>query len=130
MLDSKQIKQLFLLYNYKIERENDRYLVFSYSNPYDAIEIVPILTTMDKQEIERIQREFQEAGFAVKINSCNTIEDIENYLFNLFFHVEASNNRNRQKYINYVDKIMEPYNRKIKQVSNAKLKKYEYIVLP
>ena len=126
MLDSKQVKQLFLLYNYKIERENNRYLVFSYSNPYDAIEIVPILE-MDKQEIERIQREFQEAGFAVKINICNTIEDIENYLFNLFFHVEASNYRNRQKYINYVDKIMEPYNRKIKQVSNAKLKKYEYI---
>lgn len=126
MLNSQQVKKLFILYNYKIERENDKYLVFSYSNPYDAIEIVPILA-MDKQEIESIQREFQEAGFAVKINCCTTIEDIENYLFNLFFHVEASNNRNRQKYINYVDKIMEPYNRKIKQVPNAKLKEYEYI---
>ena len=77
---------------------------------------------MDRQEIEKIKCEFQEAGFAVKVNNCNKIEDIENYLFNLFFHVEASNKRNCQKYINYVDKIMEPYNRKIKQEPNATLK--------
>lgn len=126
MLDIEQVKKLFLLYNYKIERLEKEYLVFSYSNPYDAVEVVPILG-LEKQEIERIQSEFQEAGYAVKINNCKNIEEIENYLFNLFFHVEASNKRNRQKYNNYVDKIMEPYNRRIKQVSSAKLKKYEYI---
>ncbi|WP_455253489.1 hypothetical protein [Prevotella melaninogenica] len=126
MLDVEQVKKLFLLYNYKIERLEKEYLVFSYSNPYDAVEIVPILG-MEKQEIERIQSEFQEAGYAVKVNNCKNIEEIENYLFNLFFHVEASNKRNRQKYSNYVDKIMEPYNRRIKQVPSAELKKYEYI---
>lgn len=84
MLDIEQVKKLFLLYNYKIERLEKEYLVFSYSNPYDAVEVVPILG-LEKQEIERIQSEFQEAGYAVKINNCKNIEEIENYLFNLFF---------------------------------------------
>jgi len=78
MLDIEQVKKLFLLYNYKIERLEKEYLVFSYSNPYDAVEVVPILG-LEKQEIERIQSEFQEAGYAVKINNCKNIEEIPQF---------------------------------------------------
>lgn len=113
---------LFSRYGYKIEEDDDKYIIFSlHTGMYPAIEIVPFRND-STNEIKEKKESYAQCGYAVKVSQGTTIEEIENYLFNGFFHVETTNKRIHQKYESYTDSLMEIYE---KNHTN-----YKYIDIP
>ena len=101
-IDRDKLIELFSQYGYKTEEENrGKFIVFSLqTGMYPAIEIVPYRNDIES-EIKDIKDSYSKSGYAVKISQGTTISEIENYLFNGFFHVEMTNKRIIQKYIDY-----------------------------
>lgn len=125
-MDSEELKKLFTLYNYKLEQETEDYIVFSYSNPYPAVEIVPVKDDQNLNFDEVIQ-EYKDAGYGVKLNNeIRTISEMDDYLYDLFFHVNHANQRSLQRYKEYTKKVMNLYNNN-NDHKNTELKKYQYI---
>ncbi len=123
-MDSTDLRNLFELYNYKLEDENDKCIVFSYSNPYPAVEIVP-LKKMTSEDKKHYKDSYSRAGYAANIREVDNIQSMKTYLFELFFHIEAANDRNIAKYNDYVRKVMAPYQSKRGGVNG--LRSYQYI---
>lgn len=115
--------ELFSKYGYKVEEEiDDKFIVFSLqTGMYPAIEIVPYRNDI-KEEIEQTKSAYSKCGYAVKISQGTTIAEIEDYLFNGFFHVEMTNKRIIQKYNNYANTLMEIYDKDYTA--------YQYINIP
>lgn len=118
-----KIKELFEQYGYQLDRVPDsRILVFSLkSSMYPAVEIVPV-KDIDNDQLNTLQREYSNYGFAVNICNKNDIDEIENYLFDRFFNIEASNKRIIQLYEDYTEELMSLYDKKKED--------YRYIPIP
>lgn len=122
-MDSRKLIELFSRYGYGIEDEKaGKYIIFSLNTGmYPAIEIVPYRKDIS-EEINSLKKEYSQSGYAVKISQGNTLEEIENYLFNGFFHVEISNKRIEQKYKDYANTLMDIYDKDYND--------YQYINIP
>lgn len=122
-IDRDKLIELFSQYGYKTEEENrGKFIVFSLqTGMYPAIEIVPYRNDIES-EIKDIKDSYSKSGYAVKISQGTTISEIENYLFNGFFHVEMTNKRIIQKYIDYANTLMEIYDKDYTA--------YQYINIP
>jgi hypothetical protein len=122
-IDRDKLIELFSKYGYKTEEEDKgNFIVFSLqTGMYPAIEIVPYRNDIEP-EIKEIKENYSKSGYAVKITQGTTISEIENYLFNGFFHVEMTNKRITQKYIDYANTLMEIYDKDYTA--------YQYINIP
>lgn len=102
---------LFERYGYhKDDLSTDLCLIFTLSTGmYPAAEILPISDNITEDEVSRIKRSYSESGYAVRSLKSHDIKTIEDYLFTGFFHVKAANLRLRNKYDEYVARVMKPY---------------------
>lgn len=105
-----ELVDLFSKYGYLLEEEEkDKYVIFSLgTGMYPAVEIVPFNNDVI-EELQEIKELYAKSGYAVKICIGSTLQEIENYLFNGFFHVQVANSRIKQKYENYANALMEIY---------------------
>lgn len=119
-----QLKQLFQLYNYVVERECKECIVFALKAVmYPAIEIIP-LSDKNHELIEKIRKEYQELNYSVKVQKTYNLEVLEGYLFNGFFHVIQANSRISDKYRQYTSHVIESYGMESDNTM------YEYINIP
>ena len=121
---TEQLKQLFQLYDYVVERECKECIVFALKAVmYPAIEIIP-LSDKNNELIEKIRKEYQELNYSVKVQNTYNLDDLESYLFNGFFHVVQANSRISDKYHQYASHVIESYGMESDNIM------YEYINIP
>lgn len=127
MMALEELIDIFTKYGYEQEDCVDgNYVIFvSGTSMYPAAEIVQ-LDEACESTVSNIKAQYSEAGYAVRICKVKTIEEVEKYLFNLFFQVEESNRRNLLRYAEYTKSIMRSY--EFQGATN--FKKYEYINIP
>lgn len=128
MIKTELLTTLFTRYGYEQREEKpEHYVVFSSgTSMYPAVEIVR-LDKAEEHELNTIKREYSEAGYAVRICTETSFEQIEHYLFNWFFQVRESNARIADKYKEYTDSVMQAY---VYQGANSVNAEYEYINIP
>ena len=120
----EQLKNLFHLYNYVVERECRECIVFALKAVmYPAIEIIP-LGDENMTVIEKIRKEYQELNYSVKVQKTYDLDELERYLFNGFFHVGQANSRISDKYHQYASHVIESYGMESDNIV------YEYINIP
>lgn len=93
------------------------------SSMYPAMEIYTF-PEVDIKTIDSLKKKYGEMGYAVRVCAKSNSEDLENYLFKLFFQVKETNKRSLNRYNDYVESIMESYGTSPTQVQ------YEYIEIP
>ena len=105
-----EIKKIFEAYGYsELEYQEGKYIVFLLATSmYPAVEIVP-LSEKSLKDIDLIRKKYGEIGYAVRVYVLNTLEELDMYLFNLFFQVEISNSRINGMYKTYTDNVMLAY---------------------
>ena len=104
---------LFENYRYKYVKETSGVLVFEYaSGMYSGVELVPINDKVGKKDIERIKIEYSNSGYATHVYEKCDIEQIQRDLFNGFFQTRLSNNRIKNKYLQYCKRVMLQYGKK------------------
>lgn len=107
-----------------IDEEKNQYIIFSLTNSmYPAMEIYTY-PTADRKHIDALKKKYGEMGYAVRICDKIKYEDLENYLFNLFFQVKETNKRSLGRYNDYVNSIMESYG------TSHDVTHYKYVEVP
>lgn len=121
-----ELKTLFSLYQYELKEYNEnQYAVFSLlSSTYPAVEIVDL--GLSPKQLANIKADYGNSGYAVKVCPAKTTDELESYLFNLFFQVKETNSRINTRYEEYTQSILQSY---IFQGAN-KVNKYEYVEVP
>lgn len=127
MTDLNVLNKVFVRYGYEQkDLVEGKYVIYSSgTSMYPAIEIVQ-LGKSASEAIQEAKKMYAEAGYAVRVCNVDSIEQIESYLFNLFFQVKESNQRNMRRYEEYTRSIMQSY---LFQGA-GEIKKYEYINIP
>ena len=117
------IKLLFNQYGYELDHEEESgILVFSLkTSTYPAVEIVQI-EQKDNDKLNVLKQEYSKMGYAVHVCTHFDLHEIENYLFNRFFHIRISNQRIIQKYEDYTEELMSLYEKPKED--------YSYISIP
>lgn len=125
-MNKEKIIELFRLYQFDLLTETADYIVFSASTSmYPAVEIVPYAKDFIYKYENQLRLEYSKAGFGVYFRYEETIEEIENYLFNRAFNIQESNYRSQIAYKNYIREIIESY-----QEDDAVTPEYQYIDIP
>ncbi len=121
-----ELKSLFNLYQYELkEFIENQYAVFSLtSSTYPAVEVVDM--GVSQEYLVRLKSDYANSGFAVKVCPAKTEDELESYLFNLFFQVKETNSRINLRYAEYTQSILNSYI--FQGASNAV--KYEYVEVP
>lgn len=125
-MNKQEIIELFDLYSYNKLVDNESYLVFETTNSmYPGIEIVSLTNPRD-QHVDSLKREYSEQGFAVRICDLDDVPNLENYLFDWFFQVKATNSKIKIRYKEYTDAVMKGYGLNL----NSNRYTYKYINVP
>lgn len=93
--------ELYRMYQFRLEEENEKCLVFSYRmGIFRSIEIVRLKDTMGcKKEAARFEKEYREAGWSsINITFYATIEKAEKTLFDSFFYIKEARQRLKAEY--------------------------------
>lgn len=92
----KNIKNLYQQYEFQFEAETDAYILFLYAKGYfNNAEIVFCEKTKD---IETLKKEYENAGYSVKLREFTSVEEIHDELFNGFFRSDLHQRRLRSLY--------------------------------
>lgn len=119
----EEIISLFENYRYKLLRDKDGLLIFEYaSGMYTAVEIVPVSNNIKKKDIENIIEDYSRSGYATHLYENCDIKEIQRDLFNGFFQTKLSNNRIKNKYREYCERVMMQF--------GEKAESYQYIEVP
>lgn len=95
--EKKKIKQLYELYGFTVDKEDDAFCVFTYSNGYfDNAEIVVFLN--NKEQLSDIEMQYQEIGYSVRNINYSSINKTHELLFNGFFDIDKINKRLKREY--------------------------------
>lgn len=122
-LKKQEIIALFENYRYNLLKDRDGVLIFEYaSGMYSAVEIVPVSDKIEKAEIEKVKDDYSRAGYATHLYENCDINVIQRDLFNGFFQTKLSNNRIKNKYREYCDRVMMQYGKAADD--------YKYIEVP
>lgn len=87
----KEIEALYELYGFSKVKQSDDYVVFTYSNGY--FYNAEIIKFNNQIEETKLKREFEEAGYSVRIIEYVSLEKTHELLFNGFFAVKNINDR-------------------------------------
>ena len=120
----EEIKSLFNLYGYEILEETSAFIVFAVKHSlYPGVDIV-LLQPMDDNELVNLQDEYSSQRFAVRVCNHDELDSIEDFLFDWFFQVQATNRSIGIRYKEYSKAVLESYGLE----DNSK--PYEYIESP
>ena len=120
MIDVNTLDNLFLEYGYALREENQSCRVYVLlQGMYYGAEIV----IFDDSDQSELYDEYSKVGFSVKLQHFQTIEEVEEYLFQGFFKTEVSQMEIRRRYQDFAEKQIRPYGQ------NEDVK-YEYIQVP
>lgn len=119
-----EIIALYESYNYKLEKSDKNYAIFSLgAGIYPGVDI--LITENTTTEIyNEIRKEYSEAGYATNKVIFHSIEELEISLFTQFFKPKYSRERLLSRYKEYTDSVMKPY------LSNSESPTYKYIEVP
>jgi len=105
-MDVLKLDELYNLYKFQIlPIDNKDVRVYSFINKYFSNADVIPLKKIDTKILDKISKEIEELGFAVKIRNYKTISDAEESLFDGFFDIERSNKLLKKGYVDYTRKI-------------------------
>lgn len=121
----EEIKSLFNLYGYEILEENSAFIVFAVKHSlYPGVDIV-LLQPIDDMELVKLQDEYSRQRFAVRVCNYDKLDSIEDFLFDWFFQVQATNRSIGIRYKEYSKAVLESYG-----LDSDNSKPYEYIESP
>lgn len=127
MLDKKEIKRVFELYEYTCLKEEADYMVYAVGrNLYPGVEIV-CFDNVDEKKIDNLVKDFQQQNYSVRVCQNTQVSNIEDYLFDWFFQVEQSNKKIKSRYAEYTSAVMRAYGLDSTQMSSTT---YEYVKCP
>lgn len=104
------LKELYMLYRFRLEKEMKNILVFSYCAGYfHNAEIVLLEDNAEcRKEAEIIEKEYKEIEYnSVVISYCDDIQIMHDKLFNAFFYLKDSQKRLRLEYEGFCEKKTE-----------------------
>ena len=87
----EEIEALYEFYGFSKVKQSDDYVVFTYSNGY--FYNAEIIKFNNQIEETKLKREFEEAGYSVRIIEYVSLEKTHELLFNGFFAVKNINDR-------------------------------------
>lgn len=102
-MESK-FKELYKMYQFRLEEDRGNYLVFSYRMGYFRnIEIVSLKPIEKiKNKLETVKKDYCTAGWGnINIVYYKTIEEAEKKLFESFFYIKEYQQRLRKEYENF-----------------------------
>lgn len=102
----KELIELYHLYQFHLEADTEKCLVFSYRMGFFRnIEIVFLQNKSDyKKDAERLKKDYKAAGWNNVNTVCyDTIKDAEKKLFESFFYIEDSRRRLQNEYDNFCE---------------------------
>lgn len=102
----EKLKDLYCLYQFRLEKETERCLVFGYRMGFFRnIEIVILKNKSEhKKEAKVLEREYHDAGWDnVNVEFYHAIEDAEKKLFESFFYIQDSRQRLYGEYKNFCE---------------------------
>ena len=124
MFDIEKIKSLFERYDYKLLDETSDYLVYAVGRSlYSGVEIVSLIDE-NSDTIKQVVSEYRSMNYSVRVCPSYKSDYIEDYLFDWFFQVEASNKKIALRYKEYTEGVMKAYGLPEESINVAK---YEYI---
>lgn len=106
----KTLKELYVLYRFRLEKEMKNILVFSYSAGYFHNAEIVLLEDNDVcwKEAKVIEKEYKEIEYNnIVINFCDNIQIANDKLFNAFFYLKDSQKRLRLEYEAFYEKKTE-----------------------
>lgn len=108
-MEVKEIKSLFDLYGYEIIDETTSFIVFAVKHSlYPGVDIV-LLHPMEEADILKLQDEYSSQRFAVRVCRHDKLDSIEEFLFDWFFQVKATNKRIGIRYKEYGKAVLDSY---------------------
>lgn len=108
-MDIKKIKYLFDLYGYTIIEETTSFIVFAVKHSlYPGVDIV-LLQPMTEDAILKLQDNYSSQRFAVRVCNYNELDSIEEFLFDWFFQVKATNKSIGVRYKEYSKAVLNSY---------------------
>lgn len=120
MVDIERLDSLFFEYGYTLQEKRDSCRVYLLrQGMYYGAEIV----IFDGSDQQILYDEYSGAGFSVKRQHFDSIEEAEEYLFQGFFKTDLSRFEINQRYCDFADKQTKPYG------INSGIQ-YEYIPMP
>ena len=100
-MDRKKINELYKLYGFTLESEEQEYSVYLYEQGYFSnIEIVAF-SNLSKNEIQQIKEDYMNAGYSVSIREEGSYDTLKNFLFKGFFRINESKNRVKNDYLEF-----------------------------
>lgn len=106
----KNLKELYVLYRFRLERELENILVFIYCVGYFHNAEIVLLEENDvcKQKANEIKNEYEEIEYnSVVIEYYESIQATHNKLFNAFFNLKDSQKRLQWEYTGFCEKKTE-----------------------
>lgn len=114
------LDDVYKRYGYEIKKSHKGMRVYLFTKSiYSGAEIV--ITDEKECDYEKIRKEYNESGYAVKKREFSSVRDAEDALFKDFFQVEAVINNLEYRYQDFVSRIMD-------KLSDTAI--YEYIKCP
>lgn len=124
-MNVKEIKYLFDLYGYEIMEETSSFIVFAVKHSlYPGVDIV-LLQPMKEDVLLKLQNNYSSQRFAVRVCNYNELDSIEEFLFDWFFQVKATNKSIGARYKEYSKAVLESYG-----LEKGNNKPYAYIESP
>lgn len=106
MLNIEELDKLFLQYGYTLQDQREACKVYLLrQGMYYGAEIV----IFDDSDQQALYNEYSGAGFSVKRQHFNSIEEAEEYLFRGFFKTEVSRLEIQSRYRDFAEKQVRPY---------------------
>lgn len=106
----KNLKELYVLYRFRLERELENILVFIYCVGYFHNAEIVLLKENDvcRQKANEIKNEYEEIEYnSVVIEYYESIQATHNKLFNAFFNLKDSQKRLQWEYTGFCEKKTE-----------------------
>lgn len=100
-MNNSEIKKIYELYGFILEKETDDIIVFTYTNGYfNNAEII----CLKEVNINNYRKEYEEIGYSVSVIKKNDIESIHEKLFSGFFYIKSAKKKNKNEYNLYCKK--------------------------
>lgn len=99
LTEIEKIVELYTLFGFDVKDKQDEFIVFQYNKSYfNNIEIV-ILS--DNSNYNNVKKQYEGIGFYVGIRKYTSLEDIHQQLFDGFFKLEYTKNKNMKAYTDF-----------------------------
>ena len=107
MIDTAELRRIYKQYGFEEAKSSESSIhVFTYrSGHFHNADIVKVEGSSCDGAEEKVFNEFKRSGYACRIRSYRTTEDIESTLFKGFFSVESTRDKLKREYNRYADAI-------------------------